>query len=91
MLVLYRGAEHGLDRLLLPGGGSRRRDAVAACGSAAAGAGGNVAGSLETVNARARAARVPRFVIDSDLSRAVVCGFNFARSTWTEILVFYRE
>jgi 4-amino-4-deoxy-L-arabinose transferase-like glycosyltransferase len=91
VMVLYRGAEHGLDRLLAPGAGARRREAVAACGSAAAGDGGTVAGSLETVNERARAARVPRFVIDSDLSRAVVCGFNFARSTWTEILVFYRE
>jgi 4-amino-4-deoxy-L-arabinose transferase-like glycosyltransferase len=43
------------------------------------------------VDEAAARAGVPAFVRDSDLTGRVVSGFNFARSTWTELVVFYRE
>jgi 4-amino-4-deoxy-L-arabinose transferase-like glycosyltransferase len=51
--------------------------------------GGGSAPSRTTEQAAEQAA-VPRFLVESDLQRTVVRGFNFARSTWTEMLVFYR-
>jgi len=90
-LFLYRGAELGLDRLFAPGADELRRRAVDACGTVADGADAILPADREKVAERARRAGVPAFVIDSDLSRAVVCGFNFARSTWSELVVFYRE
>ena len=90
-LFLYRSAEFGLDRLFAPGADELRHEAVAACGTVASVANATVSSNRKTVDERARQAAVPTFVIDSDLPRAVVCGFNFARSTWTELVVFYRE
>ncbi len=90
-LFLYRGSEWGLDRLFAPNATQLQRDALRACGVVAAGGAGAVPASRAQVDARAAAAGVPAFMIDSDMSRAVVCGFNFARAQWTQLVVFYRE
>ena len=39
----------------------------------------------------ARAAGVPRALVESTLVRTRLRGFNFARTTWTELIVFYRR
>ena len=90
-LCLYRGSDWGLDRLFAPGANAPRHDAVEACGTVAGANTSTSSTARATVDERARSAGVPGFLIDSDMSRAVVCGFNFARSTWTELVVFYRE
>jgi len=91
ILIVYRGAEYGLDRILAPDSRALRRDAVSACGATPGGQAARDSASRDTVDSRARAAGVPSFVRRSDLERSLVCGFNFARSTWTELVVFYRE
>ncbi len=44
-----------------------------------------------TVEEAARRAGVPSSLIDSSMRRARLQGFNFARSTWTDLAIFYRE
>lgn len=46
--------------------------------------------AFESIDTAAKHAAVPRWLIDSDLQRELVQGFNFARATWTELVVFYR-
>ena len=45
----------------------------------------------ESLAQRARAAGVPAFLLRSSLPRVRLQGFNFARSTWTDLLVFVRR
>ena len=52
------------------------------------GGGSFPAGTIDDATERAA---VPGFLRDSDLERTVIRGFNFARSTWTELVVFYRR
>lgn len=44
----------------------------------------------EQTERAAREGGVPRALIDSDLERVRVQGFNWARSTWTDLILFYR-
>ncbi|NKB89505.1 MAG: hypothetical protein GKS06_14915 [Acidobacteria bacterium] len=90
-LFVYGGAEWGMRQLFSPGAEETRRQAVASCGTVAAAATSTASSARAVVDERAQAAGAPAFLIESDLSRAVVCGFNFGRLTWTEVVVFYRE
>lgn len=91
-LFVYRGSEWGLDRLFAPAAHALRREAIAHCGVVASGMSqSRIPASRSTVDERAQRAGVPRFIIESDMPRAVVCGFNFGRAQWTELVVFYRE